>query len=85
MLYTAYFIIVSGHNINKMFREKFPCLTCGGWKTACLCSLCTHQGPLNHLQTAILKLWGGPWLGLDGPNDHYMGPHGCSSTRIVTK
>ena len=28
---------------------------------------------------------GGPWLGLDGPSGHYVGPHGRSSTRIVTK
>ena len=47
--------------------------------------VCTHQRPLNHLQTAILKLLGGSWLALDGPSGHYMGPHGCSSTRIVTK
>ena len=51
----------------------------------CLSSLCTHQRPLNHLQTAILKLLGGPWLGVDGPSGHYVGPRGCSSTRIVTK
>ena len=40
---------------------------------------------MNHLQTTIFKLLGGPWLGLDGPHGHYMGPHGRSSTRIVTK
>ena len=51
----------------------------------CVSSLCTHQRPLNHLQTAILKLLGGPWLGLDGLGCHYVGPRGCSSTRIVTK
>ena len=51
----------------------------------CFSSSCTHQMPLNHLQTAILKLLGGPWLGLYGPSGHYVGPHGCSSTRIVTK
>ena len=51
----------------------------------CSRSLCTHQRPLNHLQTALLKLLRGPWLGLDGPNGHYVGPHGCSITRIVTK
>ena len=51
----------------------------------CLSSLCTHQRPLNHLQTAILKLLGSPWLGLYGLGGHYVGPHGCSSTRIVTK
>ena len=79
MLYIAYFIIVSGHNIKKKFCKNFPFLTCRGW------SLCTHQRPLNHLQTAISKLLGGPWLGLDGPSGHYVGPHGCSSTRIVTK
>ena len=47
--------------------------------------LCTHQRPLNHQQTAILKLLGGPWLGLYGLGGHYVGPHGCSSTRIITK
>ena len=51
----------------------------------CLSGLCTHQRPLNRLQTAISKLLGGPWLGLDGPSGHYVGPHGCSSTRTVTK
>ena len=40
---------------------------------------------VNHLQTAILKLLGGPWLWLGGPSGHYVGPHGCSSTSIVTK
>ena len=68
MLYIAYFIIVSGHNIKKKL-QNFPFLTCRGC----------------HLQTAILKLLGGPWLGLDGPGGHYVGPHGRSSTRIVTK
>ena len=29
--------------------------------------------------------WGGAWLGLYGLGGHYMGPHGCSSTHIVTK
>ena len=51
----------------------------------CLSSLCTHQRPLNHLQAAISKLLGGPWLGLYGLGGHYVGPHGCSSIRIVTK
>ena len=51
----------------------------------CVGRSCTHQMPLNHLQTAILKLLGGPWLGLHGPSGHYVGTHGCSSTRIVTK
>ena len=35
--------------------------------------------------TAISGLLGGPWLGLYGLGSHYVGPHGCSSTRIVTK
>ena len=26
-----------------------------------------------------------PWLGLYGLGSHYVGPHGCSSTHIVTK
>ena len=34
MLYIAYFIIVSGHKIKKMFCKNFPFLTCRGWKTA---------------------------------------------------
>ena len=44
-----------------------------------------HLVPLNRIQTAILGLLGGAWLRLHGPNGHYMGPHGCSSTHIVTK
>ena len=34
---------------------------------------------------AFLGGGGGAWLGLHGPSGHYMGPHGCPSTRIVTK
>ena len=83
MLYIAYFIIVSGHNI-KGSLQKLPFLTCRGWKKP-VKGLCTHQRPLNHLQRAILKLLGGPWLGLDGPSGHYVAPHGRSSTRIATK
>ena len=71
MLYIAYY-----------FLQNFPFFTCRGWKTACLCA---HQMPLKHLQTAISKLLGGPWLSLDGPSGHYVGPDGHSSTRIVTK
>ena len=33
----------------------------------------------------ILGLWEGPWHGLHRPSGHYVIPHGCSSTRIVTK
>ena len=51
----------------------------------CSCSLCTHQVPLKHLRTAMLRLLGGPWLGLHGLSGHYVGPHGCSNSRIVTK
>ena len=40
MLYIAYFIIVSGHNIKKMFCKNFPFLTCRGWKTAL--AVCAH-------------------------------------------
>ena len=29
--------------------------------------------------------FGGSWLGLHGPSGHYVGPHGCPSTCIVTK
>ena len=34
MLYIAYFIIVSGHNIKKNVLQNFPFLTCKGLKTA---------------------------------------------------
>ena len=33
MLYIAYFIIVSGHNVT-FFLQTFPFLTCRGWKIA---------------------------------------------------
>ena len=36
-------------------------------------------------QQQFRGFWGGPWLGLYGLGGHYVGPHGCSSTRIVTK
>ena len=62
---------LSKHSTAKKKKEK------PGWAT--------HQMPLNRLQTAMLKLLRGPRLGLDGPSGHYVGPHGCSSTRIVTK
>ena len=84
MLYMGYFIIVSGHKYQKNVLQNFPFLTYRGRKN-CFGSLCTHQMPLDHLQTAILKLLGGPWLRLDGPSGHYVPPHGRSSTRIVTK
>ena len=41
--------------------------------------------PLNHPHTAILTLLRGPWLKLDGPGGHYVGPHRLSSAHIVTK
>ena len=33
------------------------------------------------------QFWGfrDPWLGVHGPRSHYVGPYGCSSSRIVTK
>ena len=34
---------------------------------------------------AIWGLLGAPWHGLHGPSGHYVGLHGCSSTRSVTK
>ena len=80
MLYIAHFIIVSGHNIKKKFCKIFHF----DLQRPENCNWCTHQMPLNHLQTAIWKLLGGPWLGLDGPSGHYVGPHERSST-IVTK
>ena len=82
MLYIAYFVIVSGHNIN--FFSKFSIFDLKRVEN-CSCNLCTHQMPLTHLQTTISKLLGGPWLGLDGPSGHYVGPHGRSSTRVITK
>ena len=39
----------------------------------------------NNLCEVILGLSEGPWHGLDGPSGLYVGPHRCSSTRIVTK
>ena len=80
MLYIAYFIILSGGN-TKTNLQNFPFLTCRGWKTAS----CTYQMPLNHLQTATLKLFGGLWLRVDEPSGHCVGPLGRSSTLIVTK
>ena len=56
MLYIAYFIIVSGHNIKKKL-QKFSIFDL--WRVEnCWSSLCTDQMPLNHLQIAILKLLG---------------------------
>ena len=83
MLYIGYFIIVSGHNIKKKFA-KISIFDLYKPENR-ISGLCTHQMPLKHLRTAILKLLGGPWLGLDGPSGHYVGPQGRSSTRIVTK
>ena len=40
MLYIAYFIIVSGHNIKKMLWKNFPFLTCRGWKI--VQAVCAH-------------------------------------------
>ena len=39
MLYIAYIIIVSGNNIKKDL-QKFPFLTCRGWKNAQ--AVCAH-------------------------------------------
>ena len=72
MLYIAYFILASGHNI-KRFLCKFSIFDLQRVENYSS-SLCTHQMPLNHLQTVILKLLGGSWLGLDGPSGHYVGP-----------
>ena len=83
MLYIAYFFITNGQNI-KIFSQNFPFFDLQRVEN-CLRSSCTHQRPLDHLQTTILKLLGGPWLRLHGPSGHYAGPHGHSSTRIVTK
>ena len=40
---------------------------------------------LTTLFEVILGLLEGPWHGLHGLGSHYVDPHGCSSTRIVTK
>ena len=56
MPYIACFIIVSCHNIKKNF-VKFSIFDLQRVEN-CLRSLCTHQRPSNHLQTAILKLLG---------------------------
>ena len=40
MLYIAYFIIVSGHNVKKNALQNFPFLTYRGWKTALV--VCAH-------------------------------------------
>ena len=40
---------------------------------------------LNSLHHGNFGAFGGPWLGLYGLGSHYVGPHGCSSTRTVTK
>ena len=93
MLYTGYLIILDGQNKGKKSVSEISIFELPRLENCMsrLCpstlgsSLCAPQMPLNHLQTAILKLLGGPWLGLDGPSDHYVGSHGCSSTRIVTK
>ena len=39
----------------------------------------------NNLYEAILGLSGGSWHRLHRPSGHYVGPHGGSSTPIVTK
>ena len=43
------------------------------------------QVPLNSRNNSNFEALGGPWPGLHGPSSHYVGPHGCSSTPIVTK
>ena len=42
-----------------------------------------NQVSLTSLCDSNFGAFGGPWHGL--PSGHYVGPHGCSSTRIVTK
>ena len=80
MLYMAYSIIVSGHNI-KIYFAKFSILDL--WRVE-NCFVHTPKAiapPTN----SNFEAFGGPWLGLDGPSGHYVGPHGRSSTRIFTK
>ena len=40
---------------------------------------------LNSLHNGNFGVLGGPWLRLYAFGGHYVGPHGCSSTRTVTK
>ena len=39
---------------------------------------------MNNLKKSNLAAFGGP-MAQHEPNAHYVGPRGCSSTRIVTK
>ena len=43
--------------------------------------------PPPPLTTAVVGGFGGrgAWPVLHGPSSHYVGPHGCSNTRVVTK
>ena len=52
MLHIAYFIIVTGTITKFLLFQKFSIFDL--WRVEnCLRSLCTHQMPLNHLQTAF--------------------------------
>ena len=82
MLYIGYLIIVNGQNFKKSFSKIY---IFDLRVEKCLSSLYAHQMPLNHLKTTDLRVFGGPWLELYGPNGHNVGRHWCSSTRIVTK
>ena len=79
----GYLIVVNGQNIKNIGFGTSHFWAAKGGKL--LRSLRAHQVPLNSLQTAISQVLGGPWPWLYGPGSHYVGPHGCSSTRIVTK
>ena len=82
MLYIAYFIIVSGHNIKKKL-QNFPFLTCRGWKTAeAVCAPNAIEpptnsnfeafgGPMARARWAQWPLRGSPWV-LKYPYCHQM-------------
>ena len=80
MLYIGCLIIVNGQNIRKKF-EICPLLSCESGKLQfppSQCSLCTHQVPLNRLQTAILRLLGG-----GGGGGHGSGYTGLAASMWV--
>ena len=46
------------------------------------CARIALKAPPNNLSSVILGLSEGPWHGLHWPRSYYVGPHGCSSTRL---
>ena len=82
MLYKGYFIIVSGHKFKKKSSKISHFRTIEGGK---LLKQFVHKANVieAHANNYFESSRGLP--GLDGPSGHYMGPHGRSGTRIVTK